>query len=176
MAAIVTAVSLTFKNKGKLGQALFVGVTILSSVFILGVYGYVVMVKANAFLRNIAVIQVFLVSTCLILTITIDIFLFRKAQNIGGIRWGKMPVRAQYTLILLCVTNVLIMGLMGYVRSGLREDWHVYGILRDTSAWAFTPSMAYMSRVVAVIVLLFLGLVTFVFWLGGLGERKSRDE
>jgi hypothetical protein len=176
MAAVVTAVALTFKNKGKLGQALFAGVTILSSVFILGVYGYVVMVEANAFLRKIAVIQVLLVSTCLILTITIDVFLFRKAQQIGRIRWGKMPVRTQYTLILLCVTNVLVMGLMGYVRSGLREDWHVYGILRDTSEWAFTPSMAYMSKVVAVIVLLFLGLVTFVFWLGGLAEKRSPDE
>ncbi len=63
------------------------------------------------------------------------------------------------------------MGLMGYVRSGLREDWHIYGVLRDTSPYAYTPTMAYMAKVVGVIVLLFLSLITFVFWLTELGEQ-----
>ena len=33
------------------------------------------------------------------------------------------------------------MGLMGYVRSGLRQHWHVYGVVRDTSVDAFTPTL-----------------------------------
>jgi cbb3-type cytochrome oxidase subunit 3 len=36
--------------------------------------------------------------------------------------------------------------------------------------------MAYMSKVVAAIVILFLGLVAFVFWLSGLGEKKKAAE
>jgi hypothetical protein len=61
---------------------------------------------------------------------------------------------------------------MGFIRSGLREDWHVYAVMRDTSAGAFTPTMAYMSWVVGAITIVFLGLVTFVFWLASLGEAK----
>jgi hypothetical protein len=64
----------------------------------------------------------------------------------------------------------MLMSLMGYIRSGLREDWHVFGALRDTSASALTPSMAYMARVIAGIVAAFIALVAFVFWLAGLGE------
>ena len=170
---LIGAAVLTFKDRGKMAQTIFMAVTISSAVFILGVYGYIVMVKANAFLRQISVCQVLIVLSGLLFTTTIDVFLYRKAEQIGGIAWGKIPVRSQYALILLCVTIVLLMGLMGFIRSGLREDWHVYGVLRDTSVWAYTTSMAYMSKVVAAIVVLFLGLVTFVFWLGGLGERKE---
>jgi len=85
-----------------------------------------------------------------------------------------MPVRSQYALLLLCVVIVILMGLMGFIRSGLRMDWHVYGILQDTSQWAYTPSLAYMGRIVGLIVALFLGLVAFVFWLAGLGDKKEK--
>lgn len=173
MAAIGASGFLTFKNRGLFAQALIFAVTVISAVFVLGVYGFIVMTEANAFLRNIAVCQVLLVLSCLIFGSAIDVVLFLKAKSVGKIVWGKIPVRSQYTLILLCVTIVMLMGLMGFIRSGLREDWHVYGILQDTSAWAYTPSMAYMAKVVAGIVTLFLGLVTFVFWLSGLGEREK---
>lgn len=172
LAAIAISGFLMFRNKGLLAQTLLFAVTVLSAVFVLGVYGFVVMTEANAFLRNIAVCQVVLVLSCLVFGSAIDVALFLRASQVGKIAWGKIPLRSQYTLILLCVTIVMLMGLMGFIRSGLREDWHVYGILQDTSEWAFTPSMAYMSRVVALIVTLFLGLVTFVFWLSGLGERE----
>jgi hypothetical protein len=114
-----------------------------------------------------------MVMVCLLWNATIDVLLFRGAPVVGGIEWGRMPARSQYTLILLCVSIVLLMGLMGFIRSGLREDWHVYGVLQDTSEWAWTPTNAYMARVVGGIVLLFLGLVAFIFWLAGLGENHA---
>lgn len=169
------AVGLTLVNRGKLAQAVYFAVTTFSVVLFLGVYGFVIMEKANPFLRNIAVAQVFMVLSCLILNTTIDVFLFRKAEEVGGITWGKMPVRSQYALILLCVAIVMLIALMGFIRSGLREDWHVYGILRDTSEWAYTPTNAYMAKVVAACTLLFLGLVSFVFWLSRLGEGKEAE-
>jgi hypothetical protein len=171
--AIFAAIGLTFLNRGIFGQGLLFAVTAVNAVFALGAYGFVIMEKANPFLRNIAVSQFFMVIVCLIVITCIDIFLFKNAEVVGGIRWGKMPARSQYTLILLCITIVLLMGLMGYIRSGLREDWHVYGILRDTSQWAYTPTMAYMAKVVGGIVFLFLGSIAFVFWLSGLGEEKA---
>ena len=106
----------------------------------------------------------------------IDVFMFRKAKLVGGIVWGKMPARSQYALILLCVVIVILMGLMGFIRSGLRMDWHVYGVLQDTSQWAYTPTLSYMGRIVGLIVVLFLGLVAFVFWLANLGDKKENKK
>ena len=168
--------ALTFVNRGIVAQAALFGVTILSVVFILGVYGFVVMTEANPFLRNIAVCQVLLVLSSLIFGSAMDVAIFRKAQQVGNIAWGRIPIRSQYTLVLLCVSIVLLMGLMGYIRSGLREDWHVYGVIRDTSQWAFTPTMAYMSKVVALCTVIFLSLVTFVFWLSGLQQKESEPD
>ncbi len=65
---------------------------------------------------------------------------------------------------------------MGFVRSGLRQDWHIYGFMRDTSDEAFTPSYAYMGEVVGVTVILFLALIAFVFWLPSLSEKKATEE
>ena len=165
---LVTA-TLALRDRGTLAQALFFASTTLASVFVLGVYGFVVMERANPFLRNVAVAQWLMVMVCLLWNTVLDVLVFRGAETAGGIRWGRMPARSQYTLILLCVTIVMLMGLMGFIRSGLREDWHVYGVLQDTSPWAWTPTTAYMTRVVGAIVLGFLGLVAFVFWLAGLG-------
>ena len=130
--AICLAAYLTFKNKGKLGQAILFAVTACIAVLYFWYYGYQVMQKANLVLRYLSVTQVSIVMSCLIMNAIIDIFMFRKAKLVGGIEWGKMPVRSQYALLLLCVVIVILMGLMGFIRSGLRMDWHIYGILQDT--------------------------------------------
>ena len=174
VAMVLVTGLLTLRDRGKAAQGLFFASTTLASVFVLGVYGFVIMEKANPFLRNLAVAQWLMVMVCLLWNATIDVLLFRRAEVVGGIRWGRMPTRSQYTLILLCVSIVMLMGLMGFIRSGLREDWHVYGVLQDTSDWAWTPTNAYMARIVGAIVLLFLGLVAFVFWVAGLGEKKDK--
>ena len=76
----------------------------------------------------------------------------------------------------IMVALVMLMALMGYIRSGLREDWHIFGVVRDVSAGAATPSMAYMARVIAGIVAAFMALIAFVFWLAGLGETGEVEE
>ncbi len=164
---------MTRRDRGTLAQALAFASTAIGSVIVLGIHGFVVMEKANPFLRNLAVAQWLLVMAGLLWIGAIDLFLFEKAPSVAPIRWGRMPARSQYALVLLCVVVVLLMGLMGFVRSGLREDWHVYGLLRDTSDSAWTPTNAYMARVVGGIVLAFLGLLAFVFWLAGLGGYAS---
>jgi cytochrome bd-type quinol oxidase subunit 1 len=175
-AMVLVVVVLTFRDRGILGQFLYFGCTAVLAAGFFGVWGFVTMVEANPFLRNIAVCQVLMVLSCLILNTAIDIVLFRRAPEVGRIHWGMIPARAQYALVLTCVSVVLLMGLMGFIRSGLREDWHIYGVLRDTSASAFTPSLATMAWVVAFIALVFFGLVAFVFWLSGLGEGKAEAE
>ncbi len=174
--AVIIASVLTFLNKGKFAQMLLFGFTVAVAIFYLAIYGIQLMGKANLMLGYLSLTRVYIMISCLLTIMMIDLVVFTGARLVGGIQWGKVPVRAQYVLILLVVTNVTTMGLMGFIRSGLRQTWHVYGVMRDTSVDAFTPSFAYMGRVVGILVLLFLGLVTFVFWLSSLAEKKAVEK
>ena len=78
-------------------------------------------------------------------------------------------------LIFIAVTFTWLMGLMGYVRSGLRQHWHVYGVIRDTSPDAFTPTLGFATQVVSVTVLLFFALIGFVFWLASLHDLPDYE-
>ncbi len=172
MATAVACVGLALRDRGHVAQALYCGVVATASVGVLGVYGFFVMAAANPFLRQIAVAQWLILMTALILVTAIDVVLFRGAGSRGAIRWGHVTARSQYALISLCVIIVLTMGLMGFIRSGLRENWHIYGVMRDTSAWAFTPSNAEMAWMVGMITLVFLAAVTFLFWMVGLTGKE----
>ena len=172
-ATAVVAVVLALRDRGKLAQGLYLGVTAFNVVIFLGVYGFVVMEQASPFLRNVAVSQFLQLISCLILVTAIDIFLFRGAKEIGKLRWGRMTVRSQYALLLLTFVITMNMGLMGFIRSGLRGDWHIFGVMRDTSEWAYTPSNATMTEMVALAVLVFMIGVAFMFWLGGIGAQAA---
>ncbi len=88
-----------------------------------------------------------------------------------------MPERSQYALFVLAVTFTWLMGLMGFARSGIRQHWHVWEVMRDTSDFAATPALGYAANMISACVLIFLALVAFIFWLGGLAERAvSRSE
>lgn len=171
MAAVVVCVSLTLRDRGHLAQQIYVGLVAVESVLVIGVYGFFVMRGANPFLRQLAAAQWILLMSALLLVTAIDLLLFRGARRVGPIRWGTVNPISQYALIALAVTNVMTMGLMAFVRSGLRENWHIYGVMKDTSQWAFTPTFAVMARMVGGITVVFLSAVTFLFWLAHLGAR-----
>jgi cytochrome bd-type quinol oxidase subunit 1 len=105
----------------------------------------------------------------------IDVFLFRGATKTGEVRWGRMPAISQYVLIFIAVTFTWLMGLMGYVRSGLRQHWHVYGVIPDKSPDAFTPTLGFATKVVSVTVLLFFVLIGVVFWITSLHDRPDYE-
>jgi hypothetical protein len=133
-----------------------------------GVYGYFV----ESIVRiGFSVYQVLAVLACIALVMAIDIPLFKGARSTGAIRWGTIAPRSQYVLIVLAVTFTWLMGLMGFARSGIRQHWHVYGVLRDTSVDAVTPALGYASNMISVVTILFFALVLFIFWLGGLSEK-----
>ena len=137
-------------------------------VLFYGVYGYFV----EAIVRiGFSVYQVLAVLFCILSVTTIDVFLGRKAESRGAIRWGEMPERSQYALFVLAVTFTWLMGLMGFARSGIRQHWHVWEVMRDTSQYAATPALGYAANMISTCVLIFLSLVAFIFWLGGLAER-----
>jgi hypothetical protein len=154
---------------GMLVQWLMFGLAALVVLFF-GVYGYFV----SAVVRiGFSVYQVLAVLTTIVVVWAIDIPLLRGAATKGAIRWGDMPERSQYALFILAVTFTWLMGLMGFARSGIRQHWHVFEVLRDTSAEAATPALGYASIMISVCVIIFLGLVAFIFWLSELGQHQE---
>jgi len=139
-------------------------------VLFYGIRGYFV----DAIVRiGFSVYQVLAVLACIVGVTVIDLLLARGAQSLGVIRWGKMPPRSQYALFILAVTFTWLMGLMGFARSGVRQYWHVWQVVQDTSQYAATPALGYASKMISLCVLIFLSLVAFVFWLGGLAEKST---
>jgi hypothetical protein len=139
-------------------------------VLFYGVYGYFV----EAIVRiGFSVYQVLAVLACILGVSIIDAFIGRGAKSRGEIRWGQMPERSQYALFVLAVTFTWLMGLMGFARSGIRQHWHVWEVMRDYSDQAFTPALGYAANMISTCVLIFLSLVAFIFWLGSLAERAS---
>jgi cytochrome bd-type quinol oxidase subunit 1 len=156
-------------RKGHAAQLLIFAATALFVIF-LGVYGY--FVEATVRIR-LSVPQVLSVLFAMVSITVIDIFLFRGAQRTGEVRWGRIPRISQYVLIFIAVTFTWLMGLMGYVRSGLRQHWHVYGVIRDRSPDAFTPTLGFATKVVSVTVILFFALIGIVFWIASLHDRPD---
>ncbi|MFI5341294.1 MAG: cytochrome ubiquinol oxidase subunit I [Candidatus Methylomirabilales bacterium] len=141
-----------------------------SVVTFYGIYGYFV----ESIVRiGFSVYQVLAVLAAIGLIMAIDIPMFRGAEATGTIRWGRIAPRSQYVLILLAVTFTWLMGLMGFARAGIRQYWHVYGVIRDTSPEAGTPALGYAANVISVVTVLFFALVMLIFWLGGLGEKRK---
>jgi cytochrome bd-type quinol oxidase subunit 1 len=138
-------------------------------VIFLGVYGYFVEATVRI---GLSVPQVLSVLFAMVAITAIDIFLFRGAQK-TEVRWGRIPAISQYVLIFIAVTFTWLMGLMGYVRSGLRQHWHVYGVIRDQSADAFTPTLGFATQVVSGTVLAFFLLIGVVFWITSLHDRPD---
>ncbi len=148
--------------------AIFAAAAII--VIFLGIYGY--FVEATVRIK-LSVPQVLSVLFAMVAITVIDIFLFRRAAKTGELHWGRIPAISQYVLIFIAVTFTWLMGLMGYVRSGLRQHWHVYGVIRDRSADAFTPTLGFATKVVSVTVLMFFVLIGIVFWISSLHDRPD---
>jgi cytochrome bd-type quinol oxidase subunit 1 len=156
-------------RQGTIVQGVMFGIA-AAVVLFFGIRGYFV----EAIVRiGYSVYQVGAVLACILFVTIIDIRIGKGAQSLGAIQWGKMPARSQYALFILAVTFTWLMGLMGFARSGIRQHWHVWQVLQDTSKYAATPALGYAAKMISLCVLIFLSLVAFVFWLGGLAEKST---
>jgi cytochrome bd ubiquinol oxidase subunit I len=156
----------------KTGHAVQLAIFASAAIFVvfLGVYGYFVEASVRI---GLSVPQVSSVLIAMVAITAIDVFLYRRPRNTGEVRWGRIPAISQYVLIFIAVTFTWLMGLMGYVRSGLRQHWHVYGVIRDNSVDAFTPTLGFATQVISVTVLAFFLLIGFVFWITSLHDRPD---
>lgn len=161
--------TVSWAKTGNLIQFGIFAVVVIFVVF-LGVYGYFVDAQTRIGLSQPQVMSVLF---AMVAVTVIDIFLFKGANKRGEIAWGKIPARAQYALFFLAITFTWLMGLMGYVRAGMRQHWHVYGVIRDTSVDAFTPTLGFAGLVVSVTVIIFFLFLSIVFFLSGLAGKKK---
>lgn len=135
-----------------------------------GVYGYFV---PAAIRIGFSAYQVSAVLLFILTFLIIEVPMYRGATSLGEIEWGKMPRRSQYVLFFLAVTFTWLMGLMGYIRSGIRQYWHVYGVMQDASPGAFTPTHGFATIIVSTIVMMFFLMIAIVFSLALRSERKE---
>jgi cytochrome bd-type quinol oxidase subunit 1 len=145
-----------------LGKVIQAGVVAAAAAVVLayGVYSYYVPSNVRI---GFSVYQVLAVLAAMAAFTAIDLPLFRSAREIGPIQWGRIPARAQYALFFLAVTFTWLMGLMGYIRSGIRQYWHVYGRVADESAHAYTMTHGNATLIVSAIVVIFFLMVAAVF-------------
>ena len=163
--------TVSWAKQGKMAQAALFGLG-AAAVLVIGVGGYIPEMWLESTKRvAMSPYQVLSVLVVMFLVMVIDVKLFKNAKEVGRIRWGEVSRRSQYTLIFLAVSFTWLMALMGFVRSSLRQHWHVYEILEDTSVTAFTPAIGYATVVVSVCVLLFFMLVGMVVWIAELGNH-----
>jgi cytochrome bd-type quinol oxidase subunit 1 len=142
----------------------------VANIVWLGIYGY--FVPANVRI-GLSVPQVMTTLLVIVACAVIDAVIASRAEPAGAIHWGRMPVRAQYALFTLAVAFTWLMGLMGYIRSAIRQHWHIYAVMRDGSADALTLTIGHAAAIVSACTLLFLALILFVFWLSGFDREKE---
>ncbi len=140
-------------------------------VIALGVYGY--FVPAVVRVNYLSVMQVLAVLFVLVSVSFITPLLLKNAKTTGTMKWGVMTASSQYALLLNAVMVVLLMTMMGYARSASRMHWHIYGVMRDNSPYAFTPALGTAAAWMAVSAFTFGLFVCFVFWLTSLGDKKA---
>jgi cytochrome bd-type quinol oxidase subunit 1 len=102
--------------------------------------------------------------------------MLRGATLHGPVQWGKISVRGMVGLFGLAAAFTWVMGLMGYIRSSGRLAWHVSEIMPDTSPWAFTPSIGFAAKMVTINMVVFWGVVLFLFWVCQRGQQPVMNE
>jgi cytochrome bd-type quinol oxidase subunit 1 len=102
-----------------------------------------------------------------------DGLLLKGSRPLGETRWGEMPPRSQYALIAVAVSNVWAMALLGYGRAAARLNWHVYGVVEDTSRHAGLPALGGATIIISALTLFFIFLIGIVFYATGVAGQKA---
>jgi hypothetical protein len=162
--------TVSWATTGKIVQALVIAAA-AGVVLGYGIYSYYVPSNIRI---GFSVYQVGAVLSAMAVFVAIDIPLLKGAQEIGAIRWGQIPARAQYALFFLAISFTWLMGLMGYIRSGIRQYWHIYGRVADESANAYTMMHGHATIIVSIITVTFFLLVSVVFWMASRNDGKEQ--
>ncbi len=164
--------TVSWSRTGNIVQWGALGLTAVA-ITVLGVVGYFSSADTRI---TTSIWQMVVLIIGIVFTFTLDTFMLRGSQTVGAVQWGSMPQRGQYVLIALAFVIVWLMGLMGYARSGVRLNWHVFGIMEDTSAGAGLPSLGEAAIVITAITLIFFALLAVSFAVSAMMERGPEVE
>ncbi|MDH4227265.1 MAG: cytochrome ubiquinol oxidase subunit I [Deltaproteobacteria bacterium] len=153
----------------KTAQAAIIAAACVNIFFVGVYYGYF---TDSSYKVASSVPEVLTTLVALISVSVLDYIIFKNAAVVGPVEWGRAPVRSQYALVLLAVSFTWLMGLMGFIRSAIRQGWHVYAVYKDTSVEAFTPSIQYATRVVSIGTIVFM-LITVVLFSIAMGRKRD---
>jgi cytochrome bd ubiquinol oxidase subunit I len=160
----------TWAKAAKVGQGVILGLAAIV-VVVLGIWGY--FVPAITRINYFSTTQVLVVLFVLLTITPLTALVLKSAKTTTEMVWGVMPPRAAYALVLNAVMVILLMTLMGYARSSSRVHWHVYGVMQDTSPYAYSPALGYAAAFMALNTFLFCLMVAFIFWVASLGGEKK---
>ncbi|HEY5649381.1 MAG TPA: hypothetical protein VIU33_07765, partial [Nitrospiria bacterium] len=159
-----------------LGRATIMGVNVIFflaaiAVIVLGVWGYFVpaIIRINYFSTS----QVLIVLAVMVLATLLIGAVLKSAKTVKEMKWGIMPAKAQYALVLNATVVILTMTLMGYARSASRVHWHVFGVMRDTSEYAFSPALGFAASFMSLSTFLFCLFLAFIFWVASMASKGS---
>jgi cytochrome bd-type quinol oxidase subunit 1 len=160
----------TWAKAAKVGQGVILGLATIV-VVVLGIWGY--FVPAITRINYFSTTQVLVVLFVLLTITPLTALVLKSAKTTTEMVWGIMPARAAYALVLNAVMVILLMTLMGYARSSSRVHWHVYGVMQDTSQYAYSPALGYAAAFMALNTFLFCLMVAFIFWVASMGGEKK---
>jgi len=143
----------------------------LINIMMLGIYyGYF---TNTAYKVASSIPQVLTTLIIIISSAVIEALMYKGSKEVAPLHWGRMSNRSQYALFLLAIAFTWLMGLMGYVRSSIRQHWHVSNVFRDNSPDAYTPDLGYAASIVSMGTILFMVMVIFIFWLSAINSRRT---
>jgi len=157
----------------KAGNAILIGMFAAGAINILFLGTYHGYFTNTVYKVAASIPQVLTTFVLIMLALAINSRMYKGAKEVGPMHWGRIPNRAQYALFILAVSFTWLMGLMGYIRSGIRQHWHVKDIFRDASPDAFTPTLGFAADMVSIATFMFMAMVIFVFWLSQVGATKT---
>lgn len=163
--------TVAWHRQGTLIQWGLVGLTALV-ITALGVFGYFAAAEVRI---KTSIWQIIVLMIGIVATFVLDLYLMRGAKTVAQVRWGTLPRRGHYVLILLAFVIVWLMALMGYARSGVRLNWHIFGIMQDTSPGAGLPSLGEVAVIITVITFIFFVLLALAFAIAGLARTPDHQ-
>ncbi len=156
------------------------GNIVLGTLFVLGVgnivwlaiYGFYIPANVRVGLSSP---QGATTATVVVGGLILNSLLLRGSKLIGPVQWGHITSRGMVSLLIVAAAFSWVMGLMGYIRSAGRLEWHINELMQDQSPWAFTPSIGFAAKMVTMNMITFWSAVFFVFWLSRWDHRVSEQ-
>jgi len=142
----------------------------MGNIVWLAIYGFYIPANVRV---GLSAPQGMTTATVVIGGLFLNWLLLRGSRVLGPVQWGHITPRGMVSLLIVAAAFSWVMGLMGYIRSAGRLEWHVNELMQDQSPWAFTPSLGFAAQMVTINMIMFWSAVFFVFWLSRWDLRVS---